>query len=247
MNEREVGQAIKQSGVPRSEICLVTKLSMPNEYNVARRRFEQQLQILQVDYIDIYMLHSPGSSLESRQEAWRQLEELYDEGKIKALGVSNFDLPLLTELLGFARIRPVYIQNKYSIYHPGNGHEAMEANSLMAWLQKEEIVMTGYSIIHPGHMGFYLTPLQDPVVVSIAKRHGRTASQVLHRWLLQLGAAVIPRSTNYERIKENGDLFSFALTESEMRLLNGIVSMLRSTPARKTPVWLDDVYGLQKN
>merc|ERR1711953_1086163 len=129
------------------------------------------------------------------------------------------------ELLEFARIRPVYIQNKYSIYHPGGsegwggGDESLRANSLMEWLAAENIVMTGYSIIHPGHTG-YLSPMEDPHVQAIAQRHGRTPSQVLHRWLLQLGAAVIPRSTKRERIKENGDLFSFALAESDMRLLN---------------------------
>merc|ERR1712087_555931 len=171
-------------------------------------------------------------------------EQLYDEGKIKALGVSNFDVGLLQELLGFARIRPVYIQNKYSIYQPGNSDKALKESSLMEWLGSEKIVMTGYSIIHPAHGG-YLSPLEDPHVNAIAKRHDRTASQVLHRWLLQLGAAVIPRSTKPERIKENGDLFSFALAESDMRLLNGIASMVKSTPGSKSPAWCEDVYGFQ--
>merc|ERR1712232_1124197 len=142
---------MKDSGVPRSEICLVTKLSNPDEYPAARQRFEQQLQILGVDYIDVYMLHSPGRTPQSRQQAWQQMEQLYDEGKIKALGVSNFDVALLTELLSFARIRPVYIQNKYSIYQPGNSDESLQEESIMEWLAREKIVMTGYSIIHPAH------------------------------------------------------------------------------------------------
>ncbi|CAE8696671.1 unnamed protein product [Polarella glacialis] len=135
------------SRVPRGEICLVTKLSNPGEYRSARQRFEQQLQTLGVDYIDVYMLHSPGSSMEERQAAWRQMEELYDEGRIKALGVSNFDIPLLQELLGFARVRPVYLQNKYSIYEPGGHGEVSQPDSLMEWLAKEGIVMTGYSFL----------------------------------------------------------------------------------------------------
>merc|ERR1712154_429285 len=98
---------------------------------------------------------------------------------------------------------------------PGNDDEATKEASLMEWLVKERIVMTGYSIIHPAHGG-YLSPMEDPIVLSIAKRRGKTPSQVLHRWLLQLGAAVIPRSTKYERIKENGDLFSFTLHDYEM-------------------------------
>eukprot|EP00927_Polykrikos_kofoidii_P068698 TRINITY_DN64026_c0_g1_i1.p1 TRINITY_DN64026_c0_g1~~TRINITY_DN64026_c0_g1_i1.p1 ORF type:complete len:480 (+),score=60.07 TRINITY_DN64026_c0_g1_i1:65-1504(+) len=242
-NEHEVGRAMRDSGVPRSEICLVTKLSLSSEYRVARQRFEQQLITLGVDYIDVYMLHSPGGSAEDRKQAWGQLEQLYEEGKIKALGVSNFNVDLLQELLGFAKTRPVYIQNKYSIYQPGNQDEALKGESLMEWLAREQIVMTGYSIIHPGHGG-YLAPLEDPIVKSIAGRHGRTASQVLHRWLLQLGAAVIPRSTKRERIRENGDLFSFSLPETDMRLLNGIASLLKSFPGSRSPKWCDDVYGV---
>eukprot|EP00933_Yihiella_yeosuensis_P042160 TRINITY_DN36683_c0_g1_i1.p1 TRINITY_DN36683_c0_g1~~TRINITY_DN36683_c0_g1_i1.p1 ORF type:complete len:488 (-),score=76.80 TRINITY_DN36683_c0_g1_i1:374-1837(-) len=245
-NEHEVGRALSETRVPRGEICLVTKLSDPDLYQMARKQFEKQLLVLGVDYIDIYMLHSPGRSMEDRKAAWQQLEELYDEGKIKALGVSNFDIPLLQELFSFARIRPVYIQNKYSIYQPG-GHmwytHELEADSLMEWLAKEGIVMTGYSIIHPAHDG-YMSPMEDPHIKSIASRYGKTPSQVLHRWLLQLGAAVIPRSTKQERIRENSELFNFALSETDMRLINGIVSLLKSDTSNKYPPWVADVYGV---
>lgn len=247
-NEHEVGAALQDfiqvAGVPRSEICLVTKLSNPNDYFQARSRFENQLQILGVTYIDVYMLHSPGPSAEGRKKAWQELERLYDEGRIKALGVSNFGIELLEELLAYARIRPVYLQNKYSIYQPGSRDEAVQSESLMEWLTREKIVMTGYSIIHPGHGG-YLSPMEDPHVKAIAQRHGKTASQVLHRWLLQLGAVVIPRSTKLERIRENADLFSFALPESDMRLINGISTLLSSDLGKHAPAWCDDVYELQ--
>merc|ERR1719240_705951 len=107
--------------------------------------------------------------------------------------------------------------------------------------------MTGYSTIHPGHGGL-LSPLEDPYVLDIARRHGRTPAQVLHRWLLQLGAAVIPRSVRYERIKENGDIFTFALTEADMRMLNGISTLLKSTSGfgggARAPTWCEDVYGV---
>eukprot|EP00930_Biecheleria_cincta_P089846 TRINITY_DN7918_c0_g3_i1.p1 TRINITY_DN7918_c0_g3~~TRINITY_DN7918_c0_g3_i1.p1 ORF type:complete len:468 (-),score=87.09 TRINITY_DN7918_c0_g3_i1:50-1453(-) len=241
-NELEVGKALADSGVPRGEVCLVTKLSDVGDYVKARARFEQQLQQLGVDYVDIYMLHSPGRSAEERRLAWQQLEQLYEEGRIKALGVSNFDIAMLKELLAFARIRPVYVQNKYSIYQPGGRDEGVQDESLMEWLVQERMVMTGYSIIHPEHGG-YLSPMEDPHVKAIAARHGKTASQVLHRWLLQLGAAVIPRSTRRQRIRENGNLFDFALPETDMRLLNGIVGLLKSDQSGTTPVWLEDVYG----
>jgi len=172
------------------------------------------------------------------------MEQLYDEGKIKALGVSNFDVPLLEEMMTYARIRPHYIQNKYSIYQPGGRDEALQGESLMEWLVRAKVVMTGYSIIHPEHGG-YLRPLEDPHVKAIAERHGRTSSQVLHRWVLQLGGIVIPRSTKYERIRENGNLFTFALTEADMRLLNGIASLYKSAPGTRAPAWCDDVYRIQ--
>merc|ERR1719336_2383535 len=102
----------------------------------------------------------------------------------------------------------MYIQNKYSIYQPGGREEGTRDVSLMEVLSRQKIVMTGYSVIHPGHGG-YLSPLDDPHVRAVAQRYDRTTSQVLHRWLLQLGTAVIPRSTKLEHIRENGDIFTF--------------------------------------
>jgi len=242
-NEHEVGSAIKASNVPRSAISIVTKLSEPKEFRTARFRFESQLKTLGVDYIDVYMLHSPGYGKEDREAAWRQMEELYDEGKIRALGVSNFNIEQLEELFAFARIKPVYIQNKYSIYQPGGYDEARSSTSLMEWLNEHKVVMTGYSIIHPAHGGL-LSPMDDPHVRKIAARHGRTPSQILHRWLLQLGAVVIPRSRNRARIIENSQLFNFALPDTDVRLLNGLASLVKSTPKQRDPAWCEDVYGV---
>lgn len=243
-NEKEVGAALKESSVPREEITLVTKLSDPGAYrSQARVRFMQQLEVLGVDYIDVYMLHSPGYGKEDREAAWRQLEQLYDEGKIKALGVSNFNIEELEELFAFARVKPVYIQNKYSIYQPGYRDEARTQQSIMEWLNEHKVVMTGYSIIHPAHDGL-LSPLSDPHVQAMARRVGRTPSQVLHRWLLQLGVVVIPKSIRKERIVENSQLFDFALADSDVRLLNGLASLVAATPKALAPGWCEDVYGL---
>lgn len=241
-NEHEVGRAVRDSPVPREEIRIVTKLSNTGEYTSARQRFMQQLAALGTDYVDVYMLHSPGST-EDNEAAWRQLEQLYDEGRIRALGVSNFGVEQLEELFAFARVRPVYLQNKYSIYHPGHYNEAGNSESLMEWLNQHRMVMTGYSIIHPAHAGF-MSPMDDPHVRAIAERHGRTPSQVLHRWLLQLGAVVIPRSRRKERIVENSRLFDFALPDSDVRLLNGLATLVKSTGTTRSPRWCEDVYGV---
>eukprot|EP00747_Dinoflagellata_sp_TGD_P170227 gnl/TRDRNA2_/TRDRNA2_201243_c0_seq1.p1 gnl/TRDRNA2_/TRDRNA2_201243_c0~~gnl/TRDRNA2_/TRDRNA2_201243_c0_seq1.p1 ORF type:complete len:286 (-),score=42.41 gnl/TRDRNA2_/TRDRNA2_201243_c0_seq1:49-906(-) len=241
-NEHEVGRAIRDSGLSRELVFIVTKLGRFEQHADVRRIFGEQLQKLGVDYVDLYMLHSAH---EERLAAWRELEALYDEGRIRALGVSNFNIEQLEELWQEARVKPVYLQNKFSIYEPGARDEARRSESLMEWLVTHRMVMTGYSVIHPGH-GSYLSPLDDPHVKAIASRLGRTPSQVLHRWLLQLGAAVIPRSTKRERIRENGQLFDFALAETDMRLLNGIASLAASSPGRRAPAWCEDIYGLSR-
>merc|ERR1712061_872482 len=144
------------------------------------------------------MLHGPGEDVESRKAAWSAMEALYDEGRIRALGLSSFNIKLLSEVFSYARVKPVYLQNKFTIYQPGDVNEAVKDASLMEWLRAHDVIMVGFSVINPGHWSSsYLEPLQDPHVLAIARRLGRSASQVLHRWVLQLGAAVIPRSTQH--------------------------------------------------
>ncbi|CAE8712214.1 unnamed protein product, partial [Polarella glacialis] len=247
-NEREVGRALRDSGVPRQEIFLVTKLSQfTGDAAAARRTFETQLRYLQVEYVDLYMLHHPGKDVTERMAIWRELEALHNEGRIRALGVSNFGIDLLEELFSWATVKPVYVQNKFTIYQPGDVNEALKEDSLMEWLTAHRVVMTGFSVINPTHWsGYYLEPLSDPHVTAIAGRVGRSPSQVLHRWLLQLGAAVIPRSTKRERILENAQVFDFALSEAEMRVLSGLASLAASSPGRRSPAWCEDVYGLAR-
>eukprot|EP00928_Gymnodinium_smaydae_P029018 TRINITY_DN21979_c0_g2_i1.p1 TRINITY_DN21979_c0_g2~~TRINITY_DN21979_c0_g2_i1.p1 ORF type:complete len:491 (-),score=92.54 TRINITY_DN21979_c0_g2_i1:61-1533(-) len=242
-NEKEVGRALKESGVPRRELFVATKLSDPEDFEPQRliARFEQQLQSLQVDYIDLYMLHSPGASVESTRAAWQVLELLYDSGVVRALGVSNFGRGELENLLSYARIPPVYVQNKFSIYNPGEQQVAHDS-SLMGYLKTHGIAMMGYSVINP--WPFLIPPMEDPHVLAISKRVGRTPAQVLHRWALQLGTAVIPKSGTAERILSNSQLFDFHLSEVDMRLLNGIVTLAESTLSKFAPAWVEDVYDL---
>lgn len=250
-NEREVGRAVRDSGVPRSEIFIVTKLSRPHEYAAGVRRcFLEQLDALGMEYVDVYMLHSPGPDADARRAAWRELEALYAEGRIRGLGVSNFNAELLTELLSAAHVRPVYLQNKFSVYHPaGEGDLSIPAvqprggSSLLDMLTSNNITLVGYSAINP-RSGSYLSPLDDPHVNAVAQRVGRPASQVLHRWLLQLGVAVIPRSSKRERIVENAQVFDFELSEADMHLLSGLASLAASTPRLRSLAWGKDIYGL---
>jgi len=241
-NEADVGRALKESGLDRSELFLSTKLSEPADYGKdgVLHRFASQLEMLQTTYLDLYMLHSPGPK-EKLKETWRAMESLFDEGKVKALGVSNFDEKTLRTLLKFAKHKPVYCQNKFSVYMPGE--QAPGQKSIMKFLNESNIQLTGYSVINPYPM--LLNQLEDPHVVKIAKRVGRTPSQVLHRWALQLGAVVLPKSATKERIKENFKLFDFKLSDMEMQLLSGLSTLGGSGTDKPLP-YVNDIYGLRK-
>jgi diketogulonate reductase-like aldo/keto reductase len=242
-NEGSVGLALSDSGIPRRQVFLVTKLSDQGDYEPEAlvRAFKNQLRALQTNYIDLYMLHSPGSTPELTRRAWEKLEELYRSGKIRALGVSNFNMQQLQELIDSVTIPPVYVQNKFSIYSPGEQQVNNDA-ALMSYLRGKGIVMMGYSVINP--WPFIMPPMEDPHVLAIADRLGKSPSQVLHRWALQLGAGVIPKSGNPARIEENSKLFDFALSEVDMRLLSGLVTLSESTVSAVKPAWMEDVYDL---
>lgn len=240
-NEQEVGTAIRDSGVPRNEIFIATKISDPSEYGMLEQRLEAQLAAMGLDYLDLYMLHTPGDTPQQWQAAWRTMEQLQTRGKVRSLGVSNFGVSELESLLAFAHVKPVYVQNKFSVYTPG---EQQVGNSAISAFAKERgIQVMGYSVINPWPL--ILPPMEDPHVQSIASRYARSPSQVLHRWALQLGAGVIPKSANPARIVENSRLLDFELSEVDMRLLNGMVALSESViDAPLQPKWADDVYGI---
>ncbi|CAE8639189.1 unnamed protein product [Polarella glacialis] len=241
-NEREVGAAIRDSGVPRNELFLVTKISDPADYKNLGARLEVQLQELGINYLDLYMLHSPADK-ESQEAAWRSMEALQQKGKVRSLGVSNFGVKELEELMAFATVKPVYVQNKFSIYTPGE--QQLGESSLLAYARENKIQVMGYSVINPWPL--LLPPMEDPHVVAIAARYRRTPSQVLHRWALQQGVAVIPKSATAARIQENAQILDFELAELDMRLLSGLVTLSESSPGASgiKPSWADDVYGLR--
>lgn len=239
MNEQEVGFAIRDSGIPRGELFLATKISDPDEFTVLEQRLEAQLAALGTDYLDLYMLHSPGDKV-AREAAWRTMEDLLSKGKVRSLGVSNFGVRELEELLAFARVKPVYVQNKFSVYNPGE--QQVGSKPILAFAQEHGIQVMGYSVINP--WPFMIPPMEDPHVQALATRYGRSPAQVLHRWALQLGVAVIPKSATAARIQENARLLDFELSELDMRLLGGIVILSESIANSVQPAWADDVYGL---
>jgi len=239
-NERQVGRAIRDSGVPRNEIFLSTKLSDFNCFPQARKAIEAQLRELGVDYVDLYMIHNPGNR-ESTRAAWRDIEALHYEGKIRHVGVSNYGLRELQDLLQYAKVPPVYLQNKMNVYAIGEQRVSGD-ESVIKFARERGIQVFGYSVNNPWPN--VLKPTEDPHVRAVAARHGRTPAQLLLRWALQLGAGVLPKSVSKSRIEENARLFDFEISHADMGLLTGLITLAESAGSYRAPAWVDDVYGL---
>jgi diketogulonate reductase-like aldo/keto reductase len=218
-NEDGVGQAIRESGIDREDIFLTTKLS-PNSYGhqSALEGFEASLSRLDLEYVDLYLMHWPApfgshdadTNSRLRKETWQAFEEIYKSGRAKNIGVSNFVVHHLEELLQYAEVLPAVDQIEL---HP---FVYEEQRPIVESCQKYEIVVEAYSpLSRGGH-------INNPKVGEIAEAHGKTNAQVLIRWALQHDTVPLPRSTNPEHIAENLDVFDFELSAEEMRTLNGL-------------------------
>lgn len=244
-NEKFIGDAIRDSGVPRKEIFLATKLSsVPKglvDIEHTEAVFATQLQDLGMDYVDLYMLHTPPADPAQFQALWSMMELFFQSGHARAIGVSNCDVNELRSLLSFARVPPMYLQNLFKIYKPGEQMSAEE--DIVAFAHSHQIAVMGYSV--QTEWPHVLPPLEDPHVTSVAASVGRSASQVLHRWALQRGVGVIPKSSRREHIEDIAELLHFDLDETSMRRLDGLAT-LSETGAQLLvrPSGQEDVYGL---
>ena len=201
-NEEQVGSAIRRSGAPREEIFLTTKVWVEHYgYEAARASVLESMRKLKTDYLDLVLLHQPFADYYG---AYRALEELYEEGKIRAIGVSNFYPDRLVDLASFARIRPMVNQVEIHPYH-----QQQEAKH---WMDKYGVQAEAWAPFGEGRGGLF----RDSVLTEIGQKHGKTAAQVVLRWHLQRGVVVIPKSVRPERMRENIDVFDFALSAEEM-------------------------------
>lgn len=247
-NEAEVGRAWRESGVERSTLFLATKatsvaLGMA-EPSYLEAIFAGQLQALQTEYVDVYTLHAAGVKGETLKAVWQGMERMLELGRARALGVSNFGVSELEELWGFAKHKPVYLQNIFKVYKPGEQIQSGAQRDIVQWAHSHGVAVVGYSAINSWpHL---LPPLEDPHVLSIARAHGKTASQVIHRWTLQHGVAVIPKASSRDRIRQNAMLLDFELTPAEVAALDGLATLSESTHNELRPSWSSDVYGLSK-
>ncbi len=208
VNEAGVGAAVKKFGIPREEVFLTTKVWITNYgYDACRKSVEASLKKLDTDYIDLMLLHQPFADYYG---AWRALEDLYDEGKLRSIGVSNFFPDRLVDLCSFCRIRPMVNQIEL---HPH--HQRLED---MEWMAKYGVQVESWAPFGEGRGGLF----EDPVLTGIGAKYGKSAAQVMLRWQLQKGIMLIPKSSRRERMAQNFDIFDFALSDEDMAQIAGM-------------------------
>lgn len=205
-NEEEVGNAIVKSGVSREEIFLTSKVWIDHYgYEECRKSVLESLRKLKTDYIDLMLLHQPFSDYYG---AYRALEDLYDEGKIKAIGISNFYPDRMVDLASFTRIKPMINQIEIHPYH----QEVFSKE----WHDKYGVQLEAWAPFGEGRKNmFELSELKE-----IGDKYGKTVAQVILRWHLQRGIVVIPKSTHLERMKENFNVFDFELAQEDMDVIS---------------------------
>ncbi|BDG81550.1 glyoxal reductase [Bacillus subtilis] len=200
-NEEGVGIGIKESGVAREELFITSKVWNEDQgYDTTLAAFEKSLERLQLDYLDLYLIHWPGK--DKYKDTWRALEKLYKDGKIRAIGVSNFQVHHLEELLKDAEIKPMVNQVEF--------HPRLTQKELRDYCKKQGIQLEAWSPLMQGQL------LDNEVLTQIAEKYNKSVAQVILRWDLQHEVVTIPKSIKEHRIIENADIFDFELSQEDM-------------------------------
>ena len=201
-NERQVGNAIKVSGVDRKDLFITTKLWLNQaSYDGAKIQFEQSLNLLQVDYIDLYLIHQPFGDIYG---AWHAMEELYEQGKIKAIGVSNFQPDRLADLMAFNKIKPAVNQIEVNPFN-----QQLQA---APWMQSKTIQPEAWAPFAEGKNDIF----NHPVLTAIGNKYNKSVGQVILRWLIQRQIVCLAKSVRKERMTENLNIFNFELSNQDM-------------------------------
>ena len=220
-NEAEVGEAIAESGIDRKEIFLTTKVWIEHYgYEQAKESVLQSMEKLKTDYIDLVLLHQPFADYYG---AYRALEDLYEAGKLRAIGVSNFYPDRLVDIASFARIKPMVNQIET---HPLN--QQIEAHE---WLKKYGVIHEAWAPFGEGRGNMFT----NPVLQKLGDKYNKTVAQVILRWQLQRGIVVIPKSTHKERMAQNLDVFDFTLTDEDMQDITALDTKTSSFFSHQDP------------
>ena len=206
-NEEGVGQAIKDADIPREELFITTKVWNSDQgYESTLLAFETSMKKLGLEYLDLYLIHWPVAG--KYKDTWKALEKLYKDGRVRAIGVSNFHVHHLKDLLTVAEIKPMVNQVEY--------HPHLTQPELLEFCNAEGIQMEAWSPLKQGEL------LSEPTIVEISEKYKKSPAQVILRWDLQNGVVTIPKSIKEHRIIENADIFDFELSTEDMNRLNSL-------------------------
>jgi len=206
-NETGVGEAIKQCGLPREELFITTKVWNSDQgYESTLAAFEESMKKLDLEYLDLYLIHWPVK--EKYKDTWRALEKLYKDGRVRAIGVSNFHQHHLEDLMSVAQVKPMVNQVEL--------HPFLSQVELRAYCQSEGIAIEAWSPLARGRV------LQDPTLAEIAAKYNKSIPQIVLRWDLQHGIITIPKSVHEQRIIDNADIFDFELSAEDMKKIDSL-------------------------
>ncbi|MGO1538286.1 MAG: aldo/keto reductase [Leucobacter sp.] len=208
-NEREIGRAIQASGIPREELFITTKLWNTDQPD-PHAAFEKSLQQLGLDYVDLYLIHWPQPMFGEAVGAWRSLVEILGSGKAASIGVSNFEIPHLQQLIDETGVVPSVNQIEL--------HPLHQRRELVTYCQQHGIAIEAWAPLARGNTELF----ESPEVVSAAEAHGKTPAQIIIRWHLEQGRIVFPKSRNRARMVENANVYGFELSADELAAIDGL-------------------------
>jgi methylglyoxal/glyoxal reductase len=205
-NEQGVGRAVRASGIPRDQLFVTTKVWNDEQgYESTLKAFQTSLDRLEMDYVDLYLVHWPVKG--KYIDTYRALEEMYDQGRVRAIGVSNFTSAHLEDLMANCRIKPMVNQVEF--------HPMLTQKKLLAFCRKEGIQLESWRPLMQGNLDL-------PLLSELSAKYGKSPAQIVIRWHLQLGVVTIPKSVREERIRENADVFDFELEPEDMNRIDAL-------------------------